>query len=62
MKELGDVMNTVAEKTGRTVLSIAIEVAKEADGLTQCSLLEAAVEIAEPTKAAERQDNNQRAG
>lgn len=62
MKELGDAMTKVAEKTDRTVLSIAIEAAKDADAITQCYLLAAAVELAEPTKTAERQDNNQRAG
>ncbi len=60
MKELGDVMSTVAEKTGRTVLSIAIAAAKDADGLTQCYLLAAAVELSEPVQPEAQQHNNQR--
>jgi hypothetical protein len=60
MKELGDVMSTAAEKTGRTVLSIAIEAAKDADGLTQCYLLAVAVELSEPVQPEAQQGNTQR--
>jgi hypothetical protein len=59
MKELGDAMKPVSEKTGRPVLSIAIEAAKEADGLSQCYLLAAEVEVSEPGVQAGSSGNDQ---
>ena len=46
MAELGAVLKTVADKTQRDKLSVAIEAARDADGLTQCYILAAAVELA----------------
>lgn len=48
MAELGAALKTVADKTGREPLAVAIEAARDAHGLTQCYLLAAAVELAEP--------------
>jgi hypothetical protein len=49
MAELGLALKTVAEKTGRQPLAVAIEAARVAHGLTQCYVLAAAVELAEPS-------------
>jgi hypothetical protein len=48
MAELGLALKTVSEKTNREPMSVAIEAARDADGLAQCYLLAAAVELAEP--------------
>lgn len=48
MAEVGLALKTVAEKTNRQPMSVAIEAARDANGLTQCYLLAAAVELAEP--------------
>lgn len=64
MAELGDALKTVAEKTNRQPLSVAIEAAREADGLTQCYLLAAVVELTEPNErsasSGQAPQNNQR--
>lgn len=49
MAELGAALKTVADKTQREPLSVAIEAARDAHGLTQCYILAAAVELAEPS-------------
>lgn len=49
MDELGAALKTVADKTQREPLSVAIEAARDAHGLTQCYILAAAVELAEPS-------------
>lgn len=49
MGNLGTALQGVANATGRTPLSVAIEAAKSADGLKQCYFLAAAVELAEPS-------------
>lgn len=49
MAELGGALKTVADKTQRQPLAVAIEAARDADGLAQCYILAAAVELAEPT-------------
>lgn len=48
MAELGGALKTVADKTHRQPLAVAIEAARDAHGLTQCYLLAAAVELPEP--------------
>lgn len=48
MAELGGALKTVADKTDRQPLAVAIEAARDADGLAQCYILAAAVELAEP--------------
>ena len=49
MAELGSALRQVADLTKREPLSVAIEAARDADGLTQCYVLAAAVELAEPS-------------
>lgn len=49
MAELGAALQTVADKTQREPLAVAIEAARDAHGLTQCYILAAAVELAEPS-------------
>jgi len=49
MAELGGALRQVADLTKREPLSVAIEAARDADGLTQCYVLAAAVELAEPS-------------
>ena len=49
MAELGLALATAAEKTKREPLSVAIEASRDAHGLTQCYILAAAVELAEPS-------------
>ena len=49
MAELGAALTNVADKTQREPLSVAIEAARNSHGLTQCYLLAAAVELAEPS-------------
>lgn len=51
MLELGAALTDVAEKTRRQPLAVAIEAARNADGLAQCYILAAAVELAESGSA-----------
>lgn len=51
MAKLGGALKQVAARTNRQPLSIAIEAARDADGLQQCYILAAAVELAEPDGA-----------
>lgn len=50
MAEVGTTLRRVADATKREPLEVAIEAARDADGLAQCYLLAAAVELTEPTK------------
>lgn len=49
MAELGSALRQVADLTQRDPLSVAIEAARNTDGLAQCYVLAAAVELAEPS-------------
>jgi hypothetical protein len=49
MAELGSALRHAADLTQREPLSVAIEAARDADGLVQCYVLAAAVELAEPS-------------
>ena len=61
MAELGGALKTVADKTGREPLAVAIEAARDANGLTQCYILAAAVELAEPGSKPQNAGGNRRA-